>query len=187
MVGRRPLASQVSLAFAFASRSRQGRLHLAESDSPRTKLADHRPHSANTASSARIATSFLRCWSELSKLFAAGSSPAWSPTILLAVDDQTTRSAAGMPKATAGTDCGSCKAAGGTISDCELRPDVLCFRTTAAAASNDAGLKDTASVATGVAVVTLVSLDVALDEGSRLNAPPAPIVRLPPSGRAWQR
>ncbi len=44
---------------------------------------------------------------------------------LLVMDDQTCRSAAGVPKATAGTDF----AAGSMIGDCELRPDVLCFTT----------------------------------------------------------
>ena len=73
--------------------------------------SDHRPYWANTASKARIATSFLRCWSELSELFAACASQSQVLHDRLRL--------AGVPKAPAGTDCGGCNAAGGTIGDCD--------------------------------------------------------------------
>ena len=60
--------------------------------------------SRNPASKARIATSFLRCWSELSELLAVCPSQASSPAILLAIDE-TNWSAAGVRDGTAGTDC----------------------------------------------------------------------------------
>ena len=59
LVGRRPLALQFSLPCAARNHSQQGRLNRAGSDSPGTEIAGHRPYSANTASKARIATSFF--------------------------------------------------------------------------------------------------------------------------------
>ena len=65
--------------------------------------ADHPPYWANTASKARIAASFLRCWSELSGLNAACLNQARSPAILFAVDGPTSRSPADVSRAPAAT------------------------------------------------------------------------------------
>ncbi len=137
LVGRRPLALQFSLPCAARDHSQQGRFHRAGSDSPGTGIAGHRPYSANTASKARIATSFLRCWSELSELFAACTSQARSPPILLAVEGPTNRFTADVRDGVMGTDCGygispgamvrrttfgDCDINGVAIDDCELLP-----------------------------------------------------------------
>ena len=87
------------------------------------------------------------------------ASQARSPAILLVIDDETCRSAAGLPKATAETDCGGCNAAVGTIADCELWPDIQWFTISAAAGADDAGIAETTFAVTGAAVVTFVTED----------------------------
>ena len=155
-------------------------------------IADHRRYSANTDSKASITTSFLRCWSEVSKLFAVCPSQTRSAGILLAVDDPTSRSTAAVPKAPATTEllrllaCGpgddACRshAAGGVTAvaedrtsesptESETAPGVAILpeaETSAAVGANNTRLEGTGVLVIGTAVVAIMSPIVAANAPS---------------------
>ena len=58
------------------------------------------------------------------------------------------------------------------------------FTKPAALGADNAGLDTATFAVTAAAVVTLETLDGPVDDGSKMNVPPAPTVRLVPTGKA---